>query len=317
LLDGDRKRRLPLFPKTVGVVTSASGAALHDIVRVARGRAAVRLVVADCRVQGEGSAASIVRALEAVQRLPELDVVILSRGGGAAEDLGSFNDEAVARAIAACRVPVVSGVGHEVDTTIADLVADLRAATPSNAAELVVPEERALRERIEGDRRRMVRAMTTEFGRARLRIERLERLVRDPRRGLWAIRERLSFLRASLARAGGRLGTERRRSLDRLARRLITHDVRTRLGEDRGALGRLRTRLREAGPPMVATRQRRHGQLVARLDALSPLKVLARGYAIAIHGPTGRALLRADEASPGDALTLRLHEGDLRARVEP
>ena len=126
-------------------MTSPTGAALHDIVRCAHGRCPVRIVVSPCLVQGSDAPETIVAALHAIQRIPELDVVILGRGGGAAEDLLAFNDERVARAIAGCRVPIVSAVGHEVDVSIADLVADVRAATPSNAAELVVPEQRVLR----------------------------------------------------------------------------------------------------------------------------------------------------------------------------
>ncbi|HKP61315.1 MAG TPA: exodeoxyribonuclease VII large subunit, partial [Polyangiales bacterium] len=144
LLAPERKRKLPHLPRILGVVTSRQGAALHDIVRCAQSRCPLRIVVSPCQVQGPDAPVSIVAALEMIQHLRRLDVVIVGRGGGAAEDLVAFNDERVARAIAACRVPVISAVGHEVDVSIADLVADVRAATPSNAAELAVPERRTL-----------------------------------------------------------------------------------------------------------------------------------------------------------------------------
>src|SRR5690606_4412542 len=159
LFSRERKRPLPRYPRVVGLVTSREGAAVHDVVRVASARAPVRLVVSHCQVQGPEAPVSIVRAIRRICRLPGLEVIIVTRGGGASEDLFAFNDERVARAIAACPVPVVSGVGHEIDETIADLVADVRAATPSNAAELVVPDGAALRAEIHYHRRRLERAL--------------------------------------------------------------------------------------------------------------------------------------------------------------
>jgi exodeoxyribonuclease VII large subunit len=273
LFDVARKRPLPRLPRVVGVVTSAQGAALHDVVRVASGRCPVRIVVSDCRVQGESAPASIVAALEAVQRLPGLDVVIVTRGGGSAEELGAFNDERVARAVAACRVPVVSGVGHEVDVSICDLVADVRAATPSNAAELVVPDREALLRALEASARGLERAME------------------------------------------GRLGAERLK-LERLSGRARRHDPRAQLGRDRRALEALGTRLAGTARRWLHDRHARLGQLTARLDAMSPLAVLARGYAIALSERTGRAVVSADDVEVGEHLRVRLSEGELRARVE-
>src|SRR5690606_10240449 len=199
---------------TVGVVTSATGAAVKDIIRCAHDRMPLRLVVADCRVQGDDAPLFIVAALELVQRLPDLDVVIVGRGGGSAEDLWAFNDERVARAIAACRVPIVSAVGHEVDVTIADLVADLRAATPSNAAELVVPERSAVLERIASAERRLARAMEVEVGRERLRIQRLLRALEDPRHKHARVRRAFAEHHSRVVAAIRRTLAEERRSLD-------------------------------------------------------------------------------------------------------
>ncbi|MEO0322874.1 MAG: exodeoxyribonuclease VII large subunit, partial [Myxococcota bacterium] len=201
LFAAERKRPLPRFPRVVGVVTSAKSAALQDVVRVAHARSPVRLVVADCRVSGETAVASVVRALEAVQRLPELDAVIVCRGGGSAEELWPFSDEAVARAVAACRVPTVVGVGHESDVSLAELVADARAATPSNAAEQLVPEQAQLREALEGHRRALERAMVRRIDLGRLRLERLARRQPGQRVALARARSRLAALEGEAAQA--------------------------------------------------------------------------------------------------------------------
>ncbi len=316
LMDPERKRSLPRLPTTIGVVTSKTSAALQDILRVSRERCSTRIVVADCRVQGEEGPRSIVAALEAIQRLPDLDVVIVARGGGSAEDLWSFNDEAVARAIAGCRVPVVSGVGHEVDVTIADLVADLRAATPSNAAELVVPVESVLVAEVEALERRLHRAFETLVGTERLRLERLSRKIADPRHLMGAARRRLETLETRLVRRVDRRLTHERARVSALRDELLRSDPRSALSRDRRRLVQLDARLAAALRPSLARREREHHSLMAKLDALSPLKVLERGYAIALDEESGRAIRKVDEAKPGAAIEVRVADGSFRARVE-
>jgi exodeoxyribonuclease VII large subunit len=306
----------------VGVVTSIQGAAMHDIVRVAAARLAVRIVVADCRVQGQEAPASIVAALRAIQRLPEVDVVIVGRGGGSQEDLWAFNHESVARAVAACRVPTVSAVGHEVDVTITDLVADVRAATPSNAAEIVVPDRRALGQELDAFERRLARALDTRIGRSRLALERLARALSDPRHAVSGARAELEGLAARLERAMARAIAVGRRGLATRATRLARLDPRARLARDRSRHADLAKRLERAAADALGRRRDRLGRAMARLDALSPLAVLARGYAIALHAETGRALVRASDARAGDVVTVRLHEGAIETsvvavRVEP
>lgn len=382
LFAAERKRPLPRFPSVVGLVTSRRGAALHDVIRVATSRAPVRLVVSHCQVQGPDAPSSIVAALRRVSRLPGLEVIILTRGGGASEDLAAFDDEDVARAIAGCPVPVVSGVGHEVDETIADLVADLRAATPSNAAERVVPDRGALAAEIASYRRHLEQALEMQLGRERLRLERLERRLMDPRRALGGVRHRFHTASSSLERAvnrslardrqrlhalvhrlgrlepGSRLAKERgqvsaaesrleramarsllghRHRFSALQRRLDGVDPRALLARDRARFGALVHRLEQAAIPLVreqrlrlrdqtarlqrtmrpALAQRRAGlaEIAAKLDALSPLRVLSRGYAIALHEPTGRALLRASDVNIGDRVRVRLHRGTIVTEV--
>ncbi|HEX4354047.1 MAG TPA: exodeoxyribonuclease VII large subunit [Polyangiales bacterium] len=316
LLAADRKRPLPHLPRVLGVVTSRSGAALHDIIRVAHTRCPVRIVIAPCVVQGAEAPASIVRAIQSIQRLPALDVVIIGRGGGASEDLVAFNDERVARAIASCRVPTISAVGHEVDVSIADLVADVRAATPSNAAELAVPDRRALSAELRGAERGLARAAEVRLGRARLKLERLAQHLRDPRSALRVTRSRLDGSQRKLQAQNDRRMRESRAMLRSLTERLARVDPRRRLVVQRQRLVRLQSALTNLGRPLYLARQNELMRLAGRLDALSPLGSLARGYAIVLPERTGKALLRADDVSPGDMLQVRLHEGTLRARVE-
>lgn len=338
LLDPAKKRALPRVPKVVGVVTSSTGAAIHDIVQVAMRRCPVRIVVANCLVQGTDAPASIVQALTAIQRLAELDVVIIGRGGGSAEDLFAFNSEAVARAMAACRVPIVSAVGHEVDITIADLVADVRAATPSQAAELVVPDANVLRAELSTSERHLMRALEVKVGRERLRLDRLSRRLLDPRRSLGQVRLQFHNLVARLQSAARNVLRHDRRTLQTAHERVVRLDPRKRLLKDRAGFTELVMRLRTTAKPnlqtyatrletlrsqiMVATtrtlekKQKRFSENVVRLEALSPLKVLGRGYAIALHEPTGKALLHAKDAKKGDRLAIRLYEGTVISTVE-
>jgi exodeoxyribonuclease VII large subunit len=309
----ERKRPLPLLPRCLGIVTSAEGAALHDIIEVAQARCPVRIVVSPCVVQGLEAPASIVRALTRIQKLPELDVVILGRGGGSAEDLIAFSDERVARAIAACRVPVVSAVGHEVDISIADLVADVRAATPSNAAELCVPDRSALLTQLAAEERQLQRGLEVRLSRGRLRLERLSQRVRDPRAALVALERRLRTACGALTSEAREHTRSRRQQLSELAARLSRRDPRIAQSKRRTRLIELDTRLRASGRALRAAHGSQLATQAARLNALSPLAVLGRGYAIALHERTGKALLSAAECAEGDRLRVRLHDGEVRA----
>lgn len=313
LFDPARRRPLPAFPQTIGVVTSTTGAAIEDIIRVANERMPVRIVVADCRVQGEGAPASIISALERIQRLSELDLIIIGRGGGSAEDLWAFNDEQLARAIAACRVPIISGVGHETDMTIADFVADRRASTPSNAAEIAVPDARILLERFADYERSLSRAFEMLVGRRRLALERIARRLEDPRRRHLRIAARVEAIRVRLERAiGRRLRDERERH------GLAAHSF-SKLSRDPARRARERLRMLEARlspslKPMLPRKRAALRALMAQLNALSPLSVLDRGYAIALH--EGAAIRSADAVPPGTQFEVRFSEGSVLARAE-
>lgn len=271
LFDPARKRRLPFLPKRIGLVTSAQGAAIHDFMRALRRRCpALEVVVYDARVQGEGAWRELVRGLHLLASRKDIEVIVLARGGGSLEDLWNFNREELVRAIFELETPVVSAVGHEVDWTLADFVADARAATPTAAADLVAPDAAALLQHIDALEARMTARL-----RARLR----------------ELAQRLEALRRGLVHPAQRLRELRRRLAD-LALRLESAAQRVR---ERGAA-------RLAG-------------LAGRLDALSPLAVLGRGYTLAFRESDGRLLRKPAEVSPGDAILLRLAQGRIRATV--
>jgi exodeoxyribonuclease VII large subunit len=320
LFDAARKRPLPALPRRIGVVTSADGAALRDIVRVLRRRHPnAHVVIAPSRVQGQGSAGEIVRALRQITRVEGVDVVIVGRGGGSLEDLWAFNDEVVARAIAAAPVPVISAVGHETDFTIADFVADLRAPTPSAAAEMVVKAHDEFSSRIDRLNERLRSAVT---GRLRRADARLHALIARP--GLAGFPGRIASrgrhvaeLAADLRQSLAATVAQRRRRHESSRRALVQFDPRHRLAA-------IRTRLvaREAHLAAAFTRrwhrlQSAFGALAAQLDGLSPLKVLGRGYAVCWD--VSRTTIIRDPASlaPGDSIRVSLERGELTARVTP
>ena len=308
LFDAARKRPLPALPRKIGIVTSLDGAAIRDIIKVLRRRYAnAHLVICPARVQGEDAAPEIARALRQIARVPGVDVVIVGRGGGSIEDLWAFNEEVVARAIARVPVPVISAVGHETDVTIADFVADLRAPTPSAAAELVVSakDEFCGRiDRLEGRLRSAVRS----------RLQTLSRRVHivDGRpafagfRGRVAMRGRhvadLSHALVRIVRAGLSARDRRRQQLER---QLSTFDAGRRLAGIRTRLVASRARLD------TAIRRRQHraaaqlGNAAGRLDTLSPLAVLGRGYAVAWNAEKTRVLRDAAAVAQGARSTSR------------
>ncbi len=318
LFDPGRKRPLPLLPRTIGVVTSADGAALRDVLRVLRRRfAGVRVVLAPATVQGKDAPAEIAAALARLDRHGP-DVILLVRGGGAREDLAAFDDERVVRAVATCETPVVTGIGHEIDTTLADLAADVRAPTPSAAAEIVVREREELLGRVRSLRDRLARA-------ARHRLAALRGRVRElvAARGLRAFPVRLQRLLGHVAELDRRLEArvrsllgDRRRRLAGLAGRLSPRALAARLAERRSRVRAVREALAAAARAGIEARRARLGRLAARLEGMSPLRVLARGYALVTRdGPRGPLVTDAASLGPGDAVHVRLARGAFDAKV--
>jgi len=274
LFDPERKRELPALPARVGVVTSPTGAALHDVLEVTGRRfPAVPILVSPTRVQGDGAEEEIAAAIDALVDHGQVDVILVVRGGGAIEDLRPFNTETVARAVERATVPIVSGVGHEVDVTICDLVADVRAPTPSVAAELAVPDAEGFRGELSHIWRRLERAM-----------------------------------RASTERAATSLNRERD-ALRVLAPSARVVSGRVRLRASARALVRAAQQRRDQG-------QARLAELGGRLDSLSPLAVLARGYGLVRRADDGGIVRTAADVTPGDRLAIRVAEAELEATLE-
>jgi len=315
LFDPDRKKVVPSDAHCIGVVTSASGAVIHDIIRVAFRRGAPRILLAPAIVQGEQAPRSIVGALSRIERVRDVDVIIIGRGGGSLEDLMAFYDEKVVRKVAACPIPVVSAVGHDVDVTLTDLAADARAATPSQAAELVVADKREQRQALDHLRSRLSRAIRFHLSEDRTAIRDLTRRLGDPNRVIDERRQRLDDLVGRAQEAVTRALGRRRTELERMTRRAVARHPRSVIARHRGQLGSLQVQATAAVRSTLRGHRSRHEQLEARLYALSPLAVLARGYALAF-GPDGCALTDAASVAAGSPVRVRLHRGRLLTRVE-
>lgn len=311
----DRKRPLPTHAALIGVVTSASGAAIHDIARVAFRRGSVRILLSPTLVQGPAAALRVVDAIDRLEQLEGLDAIIVGRGGGSAEDLMVFNEEIVVRRIAACRVPVVSAVGHEVDVTLTDLAADARAATPSQAAEMLVPDAFAQRQALFQLRGRMLRAVRGQLAEDRAALGALRVAFAHFRLTIAEQEQKLDELGQRLEQAMMRGGARRRAETERLYRRLSARHPRAVLAGSRAALGPLEVRLKGAVRARMVRARSRLSEQVASLDAMSPLGVLARGYAI-VQTESGKAVRGADEVVPGQKVSIRVHKGSFAAKVD-
>jgi exodeoxyribonuclease VII large subunit len=319
LLDPARKRPLPLLPRRIGLVTSERGAALRDILRVLERRfAQVGVVLAPARVQGEGAAEEVAAAIAALNRLGGLDAIIVARGGGSIEDLWAFNEEGVARAIAASAVPVISAVGHETDVTLADLVADLRAPTPSAAAEMVTVSRREIADRFGSLRTRLFLATRLVAATARRRLDRAgsARAFRAAAERLRDAMIRTDDLDDRLRRGLAARLLDRRHRLALLAQRMTPARLSERLRERRLRLTGLRARVIAAAAARRRSAAESAGGLAARLQALSPLAVLGRGYAICYDAAGGVILKDARAVRAGDGVRVRLNRGRLVCDVK-
>lgn len=318
LFDAARKRPLPLLPRCIGIVTSSTGAAVRDIVRVIRRRnEAVSVLIAPARVQGEGAAFEIAQAIRILSLRAEVDVIIVGRGGGSMEDLWCFNDERVARAIVKSRVPIISAIGHETDFTIADFVADLRASTPSAAAELVAAAHDEISARVVGLRSDLARALRYRVLELRSRVAELEsnRAFDSVQMKIRSTSQRLDDATHSMESLLQRAIKTHRAGLSHLALRLSAADLRRVLIEKRVALNALAGRL-NSDVRMTLDRGKENLSIAAgKLVSLSPLSVLARGYAIAFD-ERGRVIKRSIDVQSGDRVNVRVSEGDFTAVKE-
>ncbi|MBC6941817.1 MAG: exodeoxyribonuclease VII large subunit [Xanthomonadales bacterium] len=320
LFDAAHKRALPRLPRRLGVITSPTGAAVRDVLSVLQRRYPLLEVdILPVPVQGKEAPPAIVAALAAAARAQRHDVLLLTRGGGSLEDLWAFNDEAVARAIRASTIPVVSAIGHETDFTIADFAADLRAPTPSAAAELIVPDRHDLMRTLGQQRARLGQWMQRRFETRSQHLDHLLARLQAQRPQARLARERERAQRLHL-----RLGVAMRHGLERhaatlaqLHTRLHAHAPATRLAQRGERLRVLATRLRSAQAQQLARARAQLDQLARTLHAVSPLATLERGYAILLDAGSGRVVRSITQAAPGQALQARLADGELPLQVGP
>ncbi len=328
LFAAERKRPLPPYPRRIGVVTSPTGAALRDVLHVVGRRdPSLQIVLTPCRVQGQGAAEEIAAAIRMLNEFGArdaehgggggLDLILVTRGGGSLEDLWAFNEEVVARAIFESALPVVSAVGHEIDFTISDFVADLRAATPSAGAEIITEGVFSCREFLAGAGGRMRQLLRDRLDDKRDEIARIRaRLARlHPRRRVDEWLQRLDDLRGGLLRCARQAARERRVAWRNLRERLLRVRPESALAERHQALDRGLRRLREQARHQLADRRNRFSMLEARLRLLGPEQVLARGYSITLNDETGNVIRAAGEVKPGQRLRTRLKSGQVRSTI--
>jgi exodeoxyribonuclease VII large subunit len=301
----------------VAVITSPTGAAIRDFLKIIRRRFAnLEIIVVPVKVQGEGAAAEMVEALALVNRELDVDVIVLTRGGGSLEDLWAFNQEELALAIRASRVPVVSAVGHEIDVTISDLAADLRAPTPSGAAELLVAEKETLKQQIMQLQARLQSGLKTELASLQEKLRFLSRGLRDPRKTLADSWLRLDEMENRLSRMMSFMIMDRKRSLAAGERVLILHSP---LKIIAGLKQKIEFQSRSVG--MLVTRKLKDcrtdiSMLQEKLKDMSPLSVLGRGYSITRTLPEKRVLRSSSQVNQGDRVNVKLAEGELECLVE-
>ncbi len=318
LFEPARKKPLPVLPRRIGLLTSPRGAAVRDVVRILRRRFPnVHLILYPVRVQGEGAAAEIVEAIRYFNRKELVDVMILARGGGSLEDLWAFNEETLARGISASTIPIISGVGHETDFTIADFVADVRASTPSAAAEIVVQTRREFDQHILRLEQGMSKRMQYLLLEARHRLQELA-----AHRGFQRLEEMLRQYRQQLDELTGRLAVALRTRLELVRRRFSIAQTRIAAFDFRARIAGLRLRLEQRSGDLrvrlerfLAAKRQRLERLMLQLDERSPLRVLERGYAIC-YDAAGNVVRATEQVAIGDEVALQLARGRLAAEVK-
>jgi exodeoxyribonuclease VII large subunit len=317
MFDPDTKKSLPYLPRKLSVITSPTGAVIHDFITVARRRFSnLHIEVIPVKVQGAGAADEIVAAIGRMNRHGTSDVGIVARGGGSLEDLQAFNSETVARAIFASQIPIVSAVGHETDFVIADFVADLRAPTPSAAAELVIPLKRELKDQVNALMRALTQAIHDRIEDERRSVTQLSQRLVDPRKRIQDARLRLDDLAIRLSRAAQRTIQLRRERWQWRHNQLLVNTPLTRILNLNMTLKQINYNLLNKFNIIRNNKRASYTTLVSRLQALNPAAVLSRGYSIARTIPDARIVRNAATVDVGQALEVILHQGRLRCRIE-
>lgn len=311
------KRPLPESINRIGVITSPSGAAIRDILTTLKRRfPAAGVIIYPVAVQGSESAPQIVKMLQIAQQRNECDVLLLARGGGSLEDLWSFNDERVARAIYACHLPVVTGIGHEIDFTIADMVADMRAATPTAAAELVSPNQIELHRKIQQQNARLNMAMQSSLRQAQQRLKWLQGRLINPAQRMLQLTQRLDDIQQRLLLGISHQLRHARSRLNNISNKLHALHPGSAITQQQQVLTNLSLRLHQQVQYTLNTKMQRLKQLTHTLAAVSPLATLERGYAIVTEMDKASVITRATQTKPGDKIRTRLHSGEIISTVE-
>ncbi|MCM3765216.1 exodeoxyribonuclease VII large subunit [Neobacillus niacini] len=318
LFAAETKKPLPAFPKTVGVITSPTGAAIRDIITTIKRRYPIAtIIVFPALVQGENAAPSIAGAIDKANRMSEIDVLIVGRGGGSIEELWAFNEELVARAIYASRIPIISAVGHETDFTIADFVADLRAPTPTGAAELAVPHIDELMDRVLQRQTRLIRAMKEKLRFESERLARMERsyAFRYPERLYEQKMEQVDKLTELLVRGTTRMFSEKSEQHEVLYKRLQRNHPSEALTEAKKQLERTQKDMNRAMQQTLGKKQTDFDRIISTLQALSPLKIMERGYSVAYTSNNG-LIKSVNQVKVSDQVQIQLSDGSLFCKVE-
>ncbi|MGG1680057.1 exodeoxyribonuclease VII large subunit [Neobacillus sp. NRS-1170] len=314
----ETKKALPLFPKTVGIITSPTGAAIRDVITTIKRRYPIaNILVFPALVQGENAAPSIARQIEKANTMKDIDVLIVGRGGGSIEELWAFNEELVARAIHQSRIPIISAVGHETDFTIADFVADLRAPTPTGAAELAVPHIEELMERVLQRQTRLLRAMQEKFRFERERLSRVQKsyAFRYPHRLYEQKLEQVDKLTELLVRGSSRLTSIKKGQHDLLHKRLQRNHPSETLAAAKKSFDRTHKDIDRAMHKILSKKQTDFDRLVSTLQALSPLKIMERGYSLA-YSAENRLVKSVSQVKVNEQVQIQLTDGSLYCKVE-
>lgn len=318
LFDSERKREIPQLPQHIGIISSATGAAVRDVLSVLKRRfPSIPVSLYPVSVQGDKAVPEITRALALAQMQQRCDVLLLVRGGGSLEDLWAFNEEAVARAIVDCTIPIVCGVGHEVDITIADFAADQRAPTPSAAAELVSPDQQTYVHRFNSYRRNLIRLIQQQLKQANSQSQWLQNRLsmQHPRTQLAQQAQQLDDLSENLQSAFFRLLSDKKHQLKYATQGLLNNRPDQFIDYQKIQLDDLASRLRYISEQQLEAKQQQLAHLCRTLQAVSPLNTLSRGYSIT-QTAAGKTITNADQAQPGELIISRLHHGEIKSRVE-
>ncbi len=312
----ERKKKLPKMPRTIGVITSATGAAVHDVLNVLKRRCPmIPVIIYPTQVQGNNASKQIITALEYAQKRQECDVLIITRGGGSLEDLWCFNDEILARKIAACNIPTVAAIGHEVDTSIAELIADLRAPTPSAAAELVAPERANLEQQIDYLSIKLLQLLQQKLDTLKNKLNVASLKISDPKTAILTNQNKLEKTQAKLKALILAAINQNQQKLKHIESDFNRHNPITQLKNNQQKLSRLDYRLKTAWFKTFELKNKRLAVTASTLNTLSPLSTLNRGYAIVKQKGSNKLIRQTSQVKTNDSLEIMLADGSINCRV--